>query len=76
MATSNDAVRHDIPENRIAELAEDIDTFIVPEINMGQIYYEVERCAKNEANTVLIPHAGGDIHDPLDILEVIRREAK
>ena len=64
------------PENRIAELAEDIDTFIVPEINMGQIYYEVERCAKNEANTVLIPHAGGDIHDPVDILEVIRREAK
>jgi 2-oxoglutarate ferredoxin oxidoreductase subunit alpha len=64
------------PENIISDLAENINTFIVPEINFGQIYYEVERCAKPNANTVLIPHAGGNIHDPRDILDVIRREAK
>ncbi len=64
------------PENRITEISESIKTFIVPEINFGQIYYEVQRCAFGNANTVLIPHAGGDIHDPQEILEVIRREAK
>jgi 2-oxoglutarate ferredoxin oxidoreductase subunit alpha len=64
------------PETRIADIAENIKTFIVPEINLGQIYYEVQRCACGNANTVLVPHAGGDIHDPLEILDVIRREAK
>ena len=64
------------PENRVAELSENIKTYIVPEINFGQIYYEIERCAKCNANTVLVPHAGGAIHDPKDILEIIRREAK
>lgn len=64
------------PDNKIADLAESINTFIVPEINLGQIYYEVQRCARGNANTVLIPHAGGDIHDPLEILEVIRRESQ
>ncbi len=62
------------PEERITELAESIKTFIVPEINLGQIYYEVDRCAHCNANTVLVPHGGGNIHNPLDILEVIRRE--
>ena len=64
------------PENRIAALAEDIKTFIVPEINLGQIYYEIERCAAGNANSVLIPHAGGSLHDPKDILDIIRRESK
>ncbi len=64
------------PEERIMELAGSVKSFIVPEINFGQIFYEVERCAKSNANTVLIPHAGGNIHDPRDILEVIRRESR
>jgi 2-oxoglutarate ferredoxin oxidoreductase subunit alpha len=64
------------PENRIAELSESIKTYIVPELNLGQIYYEVERCAKGDVNTVLIPHGGGNIHDPKDILDIIRRESK
>jgi 2-oxoglutarate ferredoxin oxidoreductase subunit alpha len=64
------------PESRIADLAESINTYIVPEINLGQIYYEVQRCARGNANTVLIPNAGGDIHDPRDIMDVIRRESK
>lgn len=64
------------PEDRISELAESIKSYIVPEINFGQIYYEVERCAQCKANTVLIPHAGGNIHDPKDIFDMIRREAK
>lgn len=64
------------PEERIAELSESVKAFIVPEINMGQIYYEVERCAKCQTNTVLMPHCGGNIHDPKDMLDVIRRELR
>jgi 2-oxoglutarate ferredoxin oxidoreductase subunit alpha len=64
------------PENRVAELSEHVKSFIVPEINFGQIYYEVQRCAGCNANTVLIPHAGGNIHNPRDILDVIRRETR
>jgi 2-oxoglutarate ferredoxin oxidoreductase subunit alpha len=62
------------PEERIVELAESVKTFIMPEINFGQVYHELERCVKGDANTVLISHGGGNIHDPKDILEVIRRE--
>jgi 2-oxoglutarate ferredoxin oxidoreductase subunit alpha len=59
------------PEKRIRELAEEVEAFIVPEINYGQISLEVERCACGRAQTILIPHAGGSIHSPKDILEKI-----
>ena len=64
------------PDVRVSELAESAKSLIVPEINFGQVYYEVERCAKCNANTVLIPHGGGNIHDPKDIYDVIRRELR
>jgi 2-oxoglutarate ferredoxin oxidoreductase subunit alpha len=44
----------------------------VPEINYGQIALEVERCAGGHARTILVPHAGGDIHEPQVVLEAIR----
>ncbi len=59
------------PENRIRELAKSVKAFIVPEINMGQISLEVERCAQGNAKTILVPHAGGWVHDPTDILNAI-----
>ncbi len=59
------------PESRIRELAKSIKAFIVPEINMGQISLEVERCAQGNAKTVLVSHAGGWVHDPTEILNAI-----
>jgi len=59
-------------EKRIRELALKTKTFIVPEINRGQIVYEVERCAGG-VRTLLIPHSGGDVHKPEAILEAIRK---
>jgi 2-oxoglutarate ferredoxin oxidoreductase subunit alpha len=64
------------PENRVTELSDHVKSFIVPEINFGQVYYEVDRCAKRKSNIVLMPHAGGNIHSPRDILDVIRRELR
>ncbi|GAB4548106.1 MAG: 2-oxoacid:acceptor oxidoreductase subunit alpha [Anaerolineae bacterium] len=59
-------------EDRIRDLASRVKAFVVPEINMGQIALEVERCARGQAQTILVPHAGGGLHDPADVLEAIK----
>jgi len=64
------------PEKRIHDLARKIKAFVVPEINYGQIIYEVERCAAGQAPAFHVPHCGGWVHDPDDILKVIKEAAK
>jgi 2-oxoglutarate ferredoxin oxidoreductase subunit alpha len=64
------------PEKRIRELASKVKAFVVPELNYGQIYYEVERCACGNAKTALVPHAGGGVHNPEDIYIKIREVVK
>ena len=64
------------PEKRIRELAGKVKAFVVPEINYGQMVLEVERCAGGKAAAVLVPHAGGGVHDPEDICEAIVGAAK
>lgn len=59
------------PEQRIDELASSVEAFVVVEMNYGQIYYEVERCAHGKASVHLVPHAGGDVHNPDDVLRAI-----
>ena len=63
-------------DEKIRELAERVKALVTVEINFGQMSLEVERCAAGKAATYLVPHAGGDIHDPADILEVIKEAAK
>jgi len=63
-------------DEKIRELAERVKAFVVVEINFGQMSLEVERCACGKAGTYLVPHAGGDIHDPADILEAVKEAAK
>lgn len=64
------------PEKLIRKLASKVKAFIVPEINLGQISLEVERCAEGKAKTINIPHAGGWVHDPNDILKAIKKGVK
>ena len=64
------------PEKRIRELAERVCSFVVAEMNLGQMVYEVERCAAGRAKTFLAPHAGGTVHSPQQILERIREAAE
>jgi 2-oxoglutarate ferredoxin oxidoreductase subunit alpha len=59
------------PERRIRELASKVKAFVVPEINFGQIVLEVERCAAGKAEAICVPHPGGGVHDPHEILEAI-----
>jgi 2-oxoglutarate ferredoxin oxidoreductase subunit alpha len=60
----------------IRELAERVKAFVTVELNFGQVALEVERCACGKAGCYLVPHAGGDVHNPEDILEVIKEAAK
>lgn len=62
-------------EDRIRELARQARAFVVPEINYGQMVLEVERCAAGR-KTLLVPHMGGGMHLPQDILATIREAAK
>jgi len=64
------------PEKRIRELAKKVKAFVVPEINYGQMVFEVERCAAGQAPAIHIPHCGGWVHDPDDILKAIKEAVK
>lgn len=64
------------PEGHIRALASRIGAFVVPEINLGQIVYEVERCAGGQCKTVSVSHAGGTVHDPTVIYDSIMEAAK
>lgn len=63
------------PDEQIRDLAGSVDAIVVPEINMGQIVREVERCAAGQAQVLSVPHPGGNIHDPRQVLNAIRRAA-
>jgi 2-oxoglutarate ferredoxin oxidoreductase subunit alpha len=63
------------PEDLIFKLADKVGAFIVPEINMGQIAREVERCVKGKTRVIGVHKPGGDILDPRDVLEAIRKGA-
>jgi len=64
------------PEKRIRELAGRVHSFLVVEMNLGQMVFEVERCAAGRARTELLGHAGGMVHDPEEILQALREAAK
>jgi 2-oxoglutarate ferredoxin oxidoreductase subunit alpha len=63
------------PEERIGQLAKGVRAFVVPEINMGQIVREVERCAAGQALVLGANCPGGDILEPHYVLNIIRQAA-
>jgi len=58
------------PEARIRELAARVKAFVLPELNYGQMYFELQRTLEGKAKSYLVPHGGGTVHDP----EVIYRK--
>jgi 2-oxoglutarate ferredoxin oxidoreductase subunit alpha len=59
------------PEKKIAEIASRVKALVVPEINLGQMVREVERAAAGKCLVRPVPHAGGSVHNPEDILKAI-----
>jgi 2-oxoglutarate/2-oxoacid ferredoxin oxidoreductase subunit alpha len=55
---------------RIAELAGRVKAFVMPELNYGQMFFEMQRAIEGRAVSALVPHGGGTVHEP----EVICRK--
>ena len=59
------------PDRVIAELAGRVKSFIVPELNLGQMVIEVQRAVNGRVPVKSIPHTGGAVHEPGVILDTI-----
>lgn len=59
------------PDEQIKKLAPNAKEIIVVEMNLGQIYYEVDRIMKCQANTHLMGIIGGLLPSPNEILDKI-----
>jgi len=64
------------PDKHIRKLAGIAKALVVPELNCGQIAREVERAAAGTARVLGVPHAGGGVHRPEDILKAILEAAQ
>ena len=62
------------PEETLLELTKNVERIIVPELNLGQIYLEVDRVLGKHAKVELIPKIGGNLHTPTEILNKIMEE--
>ncbi len=58
-------------ERRLRQLAEQVEAVVVVEMNYGQVVNEVERIVGGRAPVALVPHGGGALHDPLQVLAAI-----
>mgnify|MGYP004442670651 FL=1 len=59
------------PDEQIYELTKSASDVIVIEMNLGQLYYEIDRVVKCHANTHLIDKIGGLLPTPNEILAKI-----
>jgi 2-oxoglutarate/2-oxoacid ferredoxin oxidoreductase subunit alpha len=64
------------PEERIRALASRVKAFVMPELNYGQMFFEMQRVIEGKANSYLVAHGGGTVHDPEVICRQIVEAAK
>jgi 2-oxoglutarate ferredoxin oxidoreductase subunit alpha len=64
------------PASPVKRLAQQVKGVVVPEVNFGQLVYEVDRCVRDNASTILMPLLGGEIHKPEDILMRLEEVAR
>lgn len=64
------------PDDLLVEISKKVNTFIVTEINYGQVVREVKRAVGDKADVLLLPKMGGALHTPEEIVDFIMREAK
>ena len=60
-------------ENIIRKWAKQVEVFIVPELNYGQISLEVKREAAGDSETVLLSRMGGRLITPHEIYQEIKK---
>jgi 2-oxoglutarate ferredoxin oxidoreductase subunit alpha len=50
-----------------------VKAIVAPELNLGQVVLEVERVVAGTTRVIRMPHAGGTVHKPVDIVAAIER---
>jgi 2-oxoglutarate ferredoxin oxidoreductase subunit alpha len=60
------------PEDMLIEAAKNAKRVVVVEMNLGQIFHEVQRVLRNH-DVELLPKIGGEMHKPDEILEKIEK---
>lgn len=60
-------------ENIIRKWAKQVEVFVVPELNYGQIYLQVKREAAGDSEAVLLPRMGGRLITPQEIYRKIKK---
>jgi 2-oxoglutarate ferredoxin oxidoreductase subunit alpha len=65
-----------LPVEIIQTVARRVEFMLIPELNLGQMVLEVERAAAGRTRVVSIPHAGGTVHEPEEILGKILEAAR
>jgi len=62
------------PIDTLLDLTKDAKRIIVPELNLGQVYLEVDRVLGKHAKVELLSKIGGALHTPKEILDKIMEE--
>ncbi|MBU2575049.1 MAG: 2-oxoacid:acceptor oxidoreductase subunit alpha [Elusimicrobia bacterium] len=60
------------PAGKIRALSGKVKSFVMPEMNYGQVVLELERVVCGRAKVALVGHGGGTVHDPREILKAIK----
>ena len=60
---------------RIRQLADRVKAFVMPELNYGQMFFEMRSAIEGKATSYLVPHGGGTVHDPETIYRKIKEAA-
>jgi 2-oxoglutarate ferredoxin oxidoreductase subunit alpha len=63
------------PDKKIEKIAQKVKGFVVPELNMGQMVLEVERCVRKIVPVKSVPHPGGGFHKHEDVFKAIKEVA-
>ncbi|MBU1627367.1 2-oxoacid:acceptor oxidoreductase subunit alpha, partial [bacterium] len=64
------------PYERVRELGKKCKKILVPEMNLGQISLEVERAVRCDSDIIPISRVDGNLHEPIEILEIIKKNAQ
>lgn len=62
------------PEEKLLKYTENVKRIIVPELNLGQVFLEVDRVLGKNAKVELISKIGGALITPDEILDKIKEE--
>jgi len=64
------------PSKLLEDISERVKTIIVPEMNLGKYFREVQRVCCGKTKLISMPKNRGEPHTSEEILNIIRRESK